>query len=403
MRRAGGHRLAAPHAADREDPSRVGVAGRLRGTWSDALVGALTPILGLLVDERVTEIEANAFDEVWVRAHGWRGHRRAEGVGWNDEADFLLACVRVGEVIGRTLSKRTPLLNGRLPGGERVNVVIPPACERIALTIRKFPRETMTFDILERLGSVNRAVRRLCEALVLARQSMLVAGGTSAGKTSLLNALSRVIPAHERIVTIEDARELQIQQPNWVSLETVEPYEVGAHPVTIGDLVRNALRQTPDRIIVGEVRGEEAFYLLRALSTGHGGGFGTIHANDGEDGLHQLQLLAQMAPVGGLTAQVVAAMVGRAVDVVIYQRHFPDSGTRRVVEVLELEKPGVAFGAGGDVRYLYRRLVAWNADHETWEFPDEPSARLGRELGAVGFDWSAAADSEERTEVDGCD
>jgi Flp pilus assembly CpaF family ATPase len=136
-----------------------------------------------------------------------------------------------------------------------------------------------------------------------------------------------------------------------VALETVEPYEAGAHPVTIGDLVRNALRQTPDRIIVGEVRGEEAFFLLRAFSTGHGGGFGTIHSNDAEDGLHQLQLLAQMAPVAGLTAPVVASMVGRAVDVVIYQRHFQESGARRIVEVIEREKPGVAVGPSGEVGY----------------------------------------------------
>jgi len=367
------------------------------------LVGALTPILELLVDEGVTEIEANAFDDVWVKGHGWRGHRRVAGVGWSDEADFLLACVRVGEVIGRTLNRRTPLLNGRLPGGERVNVVIPPACERIALTIRKFPAETMTFDILERKGSVNHAVRGLCEALVVARQSMLVAGGTSAGKTSLLNALSRVIAHDERIITIEDARELQIQQPHWVALETVEPYELGAQPVTIGDLVRNALRQTPDRIIVGEVRGEEAFYLLRAFSTGHGGGFGTIHANDAEDALHQLQLLAQMAPVAGLTAQVVAAMVGRAVDIVIYQRHFSESGTRRIVEVLEVDKPGVTFGGAGEIEYRYRQLVQWNVDAETWDFLDSPSERLRRALAAAGFDWPGvlATDDDERTTVDG--
>lgn len=385
--------------AQSDAPSRVGFAGQLRGRWSDALVGALTPILELLVDDRVTEIEANAWDEVWVKGHGWRGHRRVEGVGWSDQSDFLLACVRVGEVIGRTLNRRTPLLNGRLPGGERVNVVIPPACDRIALTIRKFPAETMTFDTLEQDGSVNGPVRDLCEALVLARQSVLVAGGTGAGKTSLLNALSRVIPAYERIITIEDARELQIQQPHWVALETVEPYEPGAQPVTIGDLVRNALRQTPDRIIVGEVRGEEAFYLLRAFSTGHGGGFGTIHSNDAEDGLHQLQLLAQMAPIAGLTAQVVAAMVARAVDVVIYVRHFGESGARRIVEIVELEKPGLVVGPAGEISYRFRRLVGWNAESGTWEFPEPPSPRLRRAMDAIGF--YGPAEHEERTTVDG--
>lgn len=363
------------------------VSGALRGDWPDGLISALTPLLDLLLDEGVTEIEANGFDEVWVKGTSWRGHRRAEGVGWHDRPDYEIACIRISDVIGRALSRRTPLLNARLPGGERVNIAISPACERIALTIRKFPAETMTFDVLERNGSVNGSLRRLCEGLVLARQSILVAGGTGAGKTSLLNALSQVIPVHERIVTIEDARELQIQQPNWVAMETVEPYEAGATPVTIGDLVRNALRQAPDRIIVGEVRGDEAFYLLRAFSTGHGGGFGTIHANDGVDALHQLQLLAQMSPVGGLSAQVVASMVARAVDVVIYQKHFEEENARRVVEVLELERPGVQFGPGGEIEYRFRRLVRWSADQRDWEVPAEPSPRLRRALQMVGVSW----------------
>lgn len=372
----------------------AGHALGLRGSWPDGLISGLTPLLDLLGDETVTEIEANGFDDVWIRGSRWRGHRRANGVGWNDRADFEIACIRISDVIGRSLSRKTPLLNARLPGGERVNIAIAPACERIALTIRKFPAETMTFDVLEQKGSVNPAVRRICEGLVLARRSILVAGGTGAGKTSLLNALSRVIPAHERIVTVEDARELQIQQPNWVAMETVEPYEPGAVPVGIGDLVRNALRQAPDRIIVGEVRGDEAFHLLRAFSTGHGGGFGTIHANDGEDALHQLQLLAQMAPISGLSAQVVASMVARAVDVVIYQRHFEEEGSRRIAEVLEIERPGVRFSASGEIDYRFRRLVLWSSDERTWIFPETPSRGLQRAMALTGFAWPASGSDE---------
>jgi pilus assembly protein CpaF len=377
-----------------------GISG-LRGSWPDGLVSALAPLLDLLGDETVTEIEANGFDDVWVKGGRWRGHRRVKDVGWSDRADFEIACIRISDVIGRSLSRRTPLLNARLPGGERVNIAIPPACERIALTIRKFPAETMTFDILERKRSVDATVRRICEGLVLSRQSILVAGGTGAGKTSLLNALSRVIPAHERIVTIEDARELQIQQPNWVAMETVEPYEAGANAVTIGDLVRNALRQAPDRIIVGEVRGDEAFYLLRAFSTGHGGSFGTIHANDGEDALHQLQLLAQMAPIGGLTSQVVASMVARAVDVVVYQKHFEDENARRIAEVLEVDRPGVRFGATGEIEYRFRRLVEWSSAERRWTFPDQPSPHLERALSAGGSSWPAATGSPGSAELDG--
>jgi pilus assembly protein CpaF len=329
----------------------------LRGEWSPGLLTALAPVLGLLEDPVITEIEANGFDDVWVKGAGWRGHKRVPGISWRDHEDLRIACIRVSDVIGRRISKSHPLLNARLPGGERVNIAIPPACERIALTIRKFPAEPMTFDRLEELGTVNREIRDLCRDLVLARKNILVAGGTGSGKTSLLNALSREIPSHERIVTIEDARELVIQQPNWVALETVEPYQEGVAPVTIGDLVKNALRMTPDRIIVGEVRGEEAFYLLRALSTGHGGGFGTIHANSAEDALHQLQLLAQLGPIPGLSSDVVGRMVARAVDNVMYLR-LSEDGVRRIAEICTVSSCGAPLGPPGSPKYQLEPLIS---------------------------------------------
>lgn len=368
-------------------PDEARCASRTAG-WSDALRTALFPLLGLIDDVRITEIEANGFDDVWVKGEPWTGHRKTN-VSWASQEDFRLACIRAGEVIGRQVSESSPLCNARLPGGERVNIAVPPACARIALTIRLFPAETMTFDKLMSLGSVNPPVRTMLESLVLARKSMLIAGGTSSGKTSLLNAMSQVIPSHERIVTIEDARELQIQQPNWVAMETVEPYHEGGARVTIGDLVKNALRQTPDRIVVGEVRGDEAFYLLRALSTGHGGGLGTIHANDGDDALHQLQLLAQMADVGGLTAATVASMVGRAVDVVVYQGYFEDGNARRVSEILELDHPGVVLGPGGEIAYRYRRVLVWSQDVAAWTFPQRPSDALLASLERKQLPWPA--------------
>jgi pilus assembly protein CpaF len=255
----------------------------------------------------------------------------------------------------------------------------------------------MTFEKLMALGSIDARVRMMLESLVLARKSMLIAGGTGSGKTSLLNAMSQVIPGHERIVTIEDARELQIQQPNWVAMETVEPYHGAGGRVSIGDLVKNALRQTPDRIVVGEVRGDEAFYLLRALSTGHGGGLGTIHANDGDDALHQLQLLAQMADVAGLTAATVASMVGRAVDVVVYQGYFEDGNARRVSEILELERPGVALGTSGQIAYRYRRLLEWKPEVGDWTFPQRPSEALLATLRRKQLDWPSESErAEER-------
>jgi pilus assembly protein CpaF len=375
--------MSASELAD-SSPS-AGYDGRTAG-WSDGLRTALYPLLGLLDDPRITEVECNGFDDVWVKGAPWHGHRRTN-VQWSSQEDFRLACIRAAEVIGRQVSETSPLCNARLPGGERVNIAVPPACARIALTIRLFPAETLTFEKLEEFGSVDARVRTMLESLVLARKSILIAGGTGSGKTSLLNAMSQLIPRHERIVTIEDARELQIQQPNWVAMETVEPYHEGGTRITIGDLVKNALRQTPDRIVVGEVRGEEAFYLLRALSTGHGGGLGTIHANDGEDALHQLQLLAQMVDVGGLTSATVASMVGRAVDVVVYQGYFEEGNVRRVSEILEVDKTGVGVSRGGGVEYRYRRLLDWKQGDDRWTFTQKPSGGLLRSLQRRRLGW----------------
>jgi pilus assembly protein CpaF len=227
----------------------------------------------------------------------------------------------------------------------------------------------------------------MARSLVKARKSILVGGGTGAGKTSTLNALSRLIPLYERIVTVEDARELQIQNPNWVALETVEPYREGAVSVGIGDLVRNCLRMTPDRIVVGEVRGDEAFFLIRALSSGHGGGFGTIHCNDAVSALRQLQLLAQMAPVGGLTSVAVSEMVGEAIDVVFYQALDEEDGKRRITEVIEILKPGTIVSDPGGVEYQVRKLAQWDPWMRGWTFPHRPSHSLLRSIQLLGLEW----------------
>jgi pilus assembly protein CpaF len=382
----------------------------LRGDWSPELLTALAPIARILRDEGITDIAVNACSEIWTRGFDWRGWRREDAPGWDDLDDLRVACIRVSDVIGRPVNERKPLLNARLPGGERVNIVVPPACAKIALTIRKFPVETMTLDKLERLGTLaevdrgeeGRAVasgpaapsvarfeksplRSICESLVLARASMIIAGGTNAGKTSLLNALSRVIPAHERVITIEDARELQIQQPNWVALETVEPVEREDAGVSIEDLVRNTLRMTPDRIIVGEVRGDDSLHLLRALSTGHRGGFGTVHASSAVDALVQLQVLAQLASTT-MQPHVVAALVSRAVDIVVYQELFEDEGKRRVSQILEIDRPGVRFDGGG-IEYCVRELVRWDDRLGRWLYPESPSPGLCRALRRVGREW----------------
>ena len=359
--------------------------------WESALLGALHPVRELLEDAAVTEIEINGYDDVWIKGDGIRGHRKVPEVQWADLQDFTTACTRISDVIQRRVNQDRPILNGRLPGGERVNIVIPPACEKASMTIRKFPQDTMTMEKLLDYQSLNPAILTMARSLVLARKSILVGGGTGAGKTSTLNALSRLIPLHERVVTVEDARELQIQNPNWVALETVEPYKEGVSPVGIGDLVRNCLRMAPDRIVVGEVRGDEAFFLIRALSSGHGGGFGTLHCNDAPSALRQLQLLAQMAPVGGLTSMVVAEMVGEAIDVVLHQAYDERDGKRRVSELIEVNKPGAVIHANGSTEFSFRTLVAWSPRVQDWAFPQRPSDRLLHALRFQELPWPQAS------------
>lgn len=360
--------------------------------WPVELLGALEPVMVLLEDDSVTEIEANGYNDVYAKGSGWRGHKLMEGIGWHDLEDFRIACVRISDVIRRRISAEKPLLNGRLPGGERVNIAITPACERLALTIRKFPAETMTLDKLLEFESINQDISTMASGLVISRKSIIVSGGTGSGKTSTVNALSRLIPKHERIVTIEDAKELQIQQPNWVSMETVEPYAEGVPPVTIADLVKNSLRQTPDRIIVGEVRGDEALYLLRSFSSGHGGGFGTVHCNDAEDALHMLQFLAQLAPIS-LAASAIGLLVGRAVDVVMHQHYFDEEdGKRRISEIIEVEHPnGAVILPNGTVEFHFRRLVEWDMLKGDWVFPQSPSKVLQRTIQRRGLPWPKAS------------
>ncbi len=356
--------------------------------WANNLINTLMPIMNYLEDDSITEIEVNGCDSIWCKGTEWRGHKRMEGAGWKDRNDFGSACQKLSEVVKRRLSEDRPILNGRLPGGERVNVAFNPACEEISLTIRKFPADTMTLGKLLQFGSISKDLEVMLRSIVLAKKSTLVGGGTSSGKTCVLNALSREIPGNQRIVTIEDSRELQIQQPNWVALETVEPYKEGSQAVGIDDLVKNALRMTPDRIIVGEVRDGAAFYLLRAFNSGHGGGFGTIHANSAMGALQQAQFLAQMAPVGGLDDVSIAGLVGDAIDIVVHVEFFDEyDGSRKVTQIMEVEKPGVRIHGNRQVEYLTRCLARYEIERidvsgETpvvvggWVFPERPSAEF---------------------------
>ena len=306
----------------------------------------LGPLEPLLADEEVDEVMVCGADRVWIER---RGRVEATGVAFGSDAELRHAIERILAPLGRRVDEAEPLCDARLPDGSRVNVVIPPlALDGPVLTIRRFRRRALTPEDLVGVGSWTPALHDLLRDAIAARRNVLVSGGTGSGKTTTLNALSAFLPAAERIVTIEDAAELRLQQPHVVRLEARPPSLEGRGEVTIRRLVRNALRMRPDRIVVGEVRGAEALDMLGAMSTGHDGSLSTIHAGSPDEALRRLETLALMAGVG-LPHAAVRELVGGAVDVVVHQERGPD-GTRRVVAVAE-----VARGAGGLVaRPRYR-------------------------------------------------
>lgn len=368
--------------------------------WPNSLQNALRPIMGLMNDDAVTEIEVNGWNEVYAKGRDWNGHKFMEEVSWPSYQSLVVACASVAEISERVVNEVTPLFDGRLPTGERVNIAAPPCCAKVAMTIRKFPKEVMSLEKLLEYESINEAVLTMLTSLVLLKKNLLSSGGTESGKTSLLNALSRVIPTHERVITVEDARELQLVQRNWVALETLKPWMPGQKPIDISDLVVNTLRQSPDRIVVGEVRGAEALFLLRANSTGHSGGLATVHANSAPDALSQLMLLAQFANIGGANPGAIAQLVGRAIDVVIHVSKFEADGSRRVVEIIEVDRDNpVSMNAMGMIRFNYRTLLKFKVDHlgktdggrrkvyGHWEYPHRPSQEFIELLDFKGLDW----------------
>jgi pilus assembly protein CpaF len=308
----------------------------------------LGPLEDLLADPSVDEVMVNGPDEVYVERAG-----RIEAVDarFPDEEELRNAIERILAPLGRRIDELSPMVDARLADGSRVNVVIPPlAVDGPALSIRRFgaarpgPRE-----LVER-GSLSAGQCELLEQAVADRRSILVSGGTGAGKTTLLNALSGFIDCGERIVTIEDAAELRLQQRHVVRLESRPASVEGKGEVTVRDLLRNALRMRPDRIVIGEVRGPEALDLLTALNTGHEGALSTLHANSAADALSRLETLALMAGVG-LPHEAIAEQVQRGVDLVVHVERCPD-GLRRVAEIAEVVRAaGVtavrALDAGG--------------------------------------------------------
>jgi pilus assembly protein CpaF len=322
------------------------------------LATGLGPLEPLLADPAVDEVMVNGPAEVWVERRGLL--ERVDAVGFGSDLELMHSIERILAPLGRRVDEASPLCDARLPDGSRVNVVIPPlSLSGPCLTIRKFRRHGFSLDDLVAGGTLPEALAEMLASCVRARASVLVSGGTGSGKTTTLGALSAAIPDGERIVTIEDAAELQLRQRHVVRLESRPANLEGRGEVTIRSLVRNALRMRPDRIVVGEVRGAEALDMLMALNTGHEGSLTTVHANSPEDALRRVETLALMAGVG-LPHDAVREQVASALQLVVHQVRLA-SGLRRIESVAEVVR--VAGGAG--TRELYRM----RGDRPWWRPP----------------------------------
>ncbi|HEX9798458.1 MAG TPA: CpaF family protein [Anaerolineales bacterium] len=297
-------------------------------------IDGLGPLQPLLDDPSITEIMVNDPDHVFIERDGVLVHT---DVHLADDQHLLHIIDRIVGPIGRRIDEASPLVDARLPDGSRVNAIIPPlAVGGPALTIRKFGGDPFTLERLVSLGTVSQQMARFLDRCVRQRLSVIISGGTGSGKTTTLNALSLCIPAGERLISIEDSAELQLRHSHWISLESRPPNLEGEGEVSIRRLVRNALRMRPDRIIVGEVRGEEAFDMLQAMNTGHRGSLTTLHANSPSDALTRLESMVLMAGFE-IPVSAIRRMIGGAVDLIVQQDRRAD-GRRVLTSITRLRK-----------------------------------------------------------------
>lgn len=298
--------------------------------------GPLEPLLEM---DGIADIMINGPDTTFIELNG---KIQKSDVKFRDNQHLITVCQRIVGAIGRRVDEASPICDARLPDGSRVNVIIPPlAIDGAAMTIRKFTKEKLNLEKLVEFGSMTPSCAKLVMAIGRCRVNVLVSGGTGSGKTTMLNCLTRYIDSGERIITCEDAAELQLQQTHVVRLETRPPNLEGVGEVTMRDLVKNCLRMRPERIIVGEVRGPEAFDLLQAMNTGHDGSMGTVHANNPREALSRME---NMIAMGGLNlpTQAVREQIAAAVNVVIQVQRLRD-GSRKTTHVTEIT------GMEGDV------------------------------------------------------
>ncbi|WP_136617276.1 MULTISPECIES: CpaF family protein [Mesorhizobium] len=304
---------------------------QLTSETADEMLG-LGPIEPLLKDDTITDIMINTHKRVFIER---RGIVEETAIRFRDEAHLLRVINKIVSNIGRRVDESSPMVDARLDDGSRVNIAVRPvSVDGPLVSIRKFSKNPYSLERLMAFNSIRPPMIELLRIAVQARKSILVSGGTGSGKTTLLNALSSYIPSRERLITIEDAAELQLQQPHVGRLETRPPNVEGKGEVRQRELLKNALRMRPDRIIVGEVRGEEAFDMLQAMNTGHEGSMTTIHANTPRDAISRLEQMVGMAGMP-MTHDSIRAQIASAIDIIVQTQRLSDGG-RRVTSISEL-------------------------------------------------------------------
>jgi pilus assembly protein CpaF len=324
-------RLAESFLAQEALPLSTSDRDRLVNEVQHELFG-LGPLEPLLKDSTISDILVNSHGTIYIER---RGKLERTNVAFKDDEHLMRVIERIVSSVGRRIDESSPMVDARLKDGSRVNAIIPPlAIDGPVLSIRRFGAEPLRMDALIEHQALTKDIADMLEMCVNARLNVLISGGTGAGKTTLLNALSAYIPVEQRIVTIEDSAELQLQQPHVVRLETRPPNIEGRGEVTQRDLVRNALRMRPDRIVIGEVRGGEAIDMLQAMNTGHDGSLTTIHANTPRDALARLETMIQMTGMR-LSERAMRQQVASAIDVVLQVARLSD-GSRRVTSISEI-------------------------------------------------------------------
>jgi len=323
------------------------------------------PLEPLLARDDIADIMVNGASRVFIEV---AGKVQLTNVRFRDNAQLMNICQRIVSQVGRRVDESSPICDARLPDGSRVNVIAPPlSLDGPTLTIRKFRKDKLKLEDLVRYGSITPEGAKVLSIIGRSRCNVIISGGTGSGKTTLLNCLTAYIDVDERIVTCEDAAELQLQQPHVVRLETRPPNLEGQGQITMRDLVRNCLRMRPERIIVGEVRGPEAFDLLQAMNTGHDGSMGTVHANSPREALSRLESLITMGGYN-LPSKTIREMIVGSIDVIVQAERLRD-GSRRITNVTEV------IGTEGDV-IITQDLLVYQIDGE-----DEAGRIRGNHVG----------------------